>query len=943
MDSERWKKISALYHQASELEGEARDRFLADACNSDDDLRREVEALLGVTGDAASGIGRVVETATAEYADHLGSIKQIGPYRVLRVIGHGGMGQVFLAERADQEFERQVAIKTIPWMTVTPALIERFRQERQILANLDHPNIARMLDGGSSDEDMPYLVMEYVAGQNIIEYCQENNLSLKRKLDLFLQICDAVQYAHRKLVIHRDVKPSNILVTAEGSPKLLDFGIAKLLDADAAVTRADMRFMTQQYASPELVRGEAASTATDIYGLGLLLYELLTDKFPYPVEGSTSVEIERLILETQPVAPSLAVANGNSRIPNLKGDLDNIVLMALRKEPERRYQSAKDLADDVRNFLTHRPVIARTATYRYRTGKFVYRHRLGVVAVTTAILAAITMTAFYTVQLAEQRDIARFEAAKAQEVVAFLTNLFTEADPQRSLGQPVSARQMLDSGAVRIIDELASQPELQAALMATIGESYRNMSELNAAREHLTKALKISEPALGITHLDVLKMRYLLGITTSFIGNFEEALALHQPDYEYLVGEHGQRSLEAATMLHQIAFVESRTGLHEQSESHFLELIDIFRSHGDAARAPLATGLMGYGTLLQDMGRQEESGTVLLEAVDIRKQIYGTQHPEYAAVINNLGNHYLSLGQTDDAEPVMEENIRLNRQLYGENSLPYAVAINNYSTLRSRLGDHEGSLELLLEAESIFRVGYGPESPRYAYTQENIANVLANLERGAEAEPYYESALAILEKLFGTEHVEYAITQSSYAGYLNAAGQFDAAVPELQHVINVFQSSLGPENNRTIAAGYKFAGALHGLGRSEEALAVLIPNVEIIRANESISPQTRIWTLGWLALIYHDTGRFEQALPVFAEALEFWELLGAIENPRHFDTEYAYVQTLMTLKRYEEAESRLLKRREQFATTFGENDEHTLQVIVALEELYERREGGAEN
>jgi len=972
MTPEQWQRVRVLFKAASKMSDAERAAYLRVECADDQALFDEVMALM-VSDEIGedhlhAAIQSVADSLTGTDSDSNVGHEDIGPYRIVDTLGRGGMGTVYLAERADQHFQHRVAIKVLDQHRSSPDLVARFRQERQILANLDHPNIAKLFDGGETADGLPYLVMEHIDGLPITEYCDQKHLTTRARLELMESVCKAVQFAHQNLVIHRDIKPSNILVTKSGIPKLLDFGIAKLMRPEdmqhtIAVTVSSARMLTPGNASPEQVRGETVTTATDVYSLGVLLYQLLTGQFPYEITSYRPADLEKIICDSIPTRPSnrfdlksgtgtmdsieensqLRAATPARLTKQLRGDLDNIVLVAMRKEAERRYATVRQLQQDIGNYLQHRPVLARRESLGYLTSKFVRRNRWAVAAGMAFLAVVIGLTSFYTVQLAEQRDHAQLEAAKAQEVATFLTDLFTEADPQRSLGKPVSAKQMLDNGAARIKDELTSQPELQAALMATIGESYRNMSDLNAAREHLENALQVSEPALGVTHPDVLKMRYLLGITTSFVGNFDDALALHQPDYDYLVTRYGQRSIEAATMLHQIAFVESKTGLHEQSEHHFLELIDIFRNHGDAGRAQLATGLMEYGALLSEMSRLDENGIVLLEAVDIRRQLFGAEHPKYAAVINNLGNFYFRMGQNDNAGRIMQENVQLNRTLYGETSLPYAVAINNYSNLLGRLGDHEGSLALMFEVEAIYLVGYGADSPRYAYSQENIANTLADLDRGAEAEPYYKTALAILAELFGTEHIEYAITQSSYGGYLNSVKRFDEAELELDRVVAVFQKSLGPENYRTLSAGNKRGRALHALGRSDEALAILIPSAAIVRANEALGPRFRIQTLDQLGRVYHGTGRFEEAAPVFAEAIGIWEGSGAAENPVHFDTEYAFVQTLMSLNRYDEAEASLLKRQQQFTAAFGEEDERTLQVATALEELYQERSRNAEN
>src|SRR5438874_7314360 len=369
---ERWKQIEAIFEQALELEANERAAFVQKSCTGDEELRREVESLLESHASAGGFIDdRSLFISEVDLNDDDGIVppgQLIGPYRITREIGRGGMGTVYLAERADQQYEKQVAIKLIKRGMDTDSVLRHFRNERQILASFDHPNIARLFDGATTDDGLPYFVMEYVEGFPINEYCAAHKVSLVERLKLFREVCRAVSYAHRHTVIHRDIKMSNILVTSEGTPKLLDFGIAKILTpgagAEALMTMTGVRPMTPEYASPEQVRGEAVTTASDVYSLGIILYELLVGRSPYRFTSRSALDVAREITDTEAPRPSTVVSNKNqqSEISNqklLRGDLDNIVLMALRKEQERRYQSVEQLSDDIHRHLGNRPVLAR--------------------------------------------------------------------------------------------------------------------------------------------------------------------------------------------------------------------------------------------------------------------------------------------------------------------------------------------------------------------------------------------------------------------------------------------------------------------------------------------------------------------------------------------------------------------------------------------------------
>src|SRR5262245_30161357 len=478
----------------------------------------------GTGGDAAED-----ETADDSVVDITG--ERVGPYRIVRSLGRGGMGEVFLAERADQQFEQHVAIKLVRRGLLSRHVQGRLRLERQILATLDHPNIARLFDGGTTSDGTPYIVMEYVDGMPIDVYSDQRALDVAGRLKLFMTVCSAVHRAHQNLVVHRDLKPSNILVTPDGAPKLLDFGIAKLLDDrqmmhTMAVTHEDYRVLTPDHASPEQIRGEPITTASDIYVLGVLLYELLCGYRPFALKGNRLAELEQAICEQTPLSPSAAIANaivsdrdGVQRIARdraatpaklrrqLRGDLDNIVLMAMRKEPDRRYSSVEQFAADVDRYLRGLPILARADAWSYRATKFVRRHAV-VVGLSTAMLALLigfTITTVIQSQtVRRERDVAQAERTRAQAeqqraeaVRDFLVDSFTRADPARARGKDFTASEILQSGAERATKELHGQPQLQADLLETIGTVYLSRGETAAAEPLIEQALGVRRSLFG--------------------------------------------------------------------------------------------------------------------------------------------------------------------------------------------------------------------------------------------------------------------------------------------------------------------------------------------------------------------------------------------------------------------------------------------------------------
>ncbi len=875
MDPDRWQRIKAIYWQAMDRLGDERQIFVRGQCGGDEELEAEVMKLVSAGAVTSDEIDSIVEGAKQDWSESSVRNQQVGPYRLLEVIGQGGMGQVYLAERADDEFEQQVAIKMVHWLGAAPEQVERFVQERQILANLDHPNIARLLDGGRTETGSPYLVMEYVDGPSIIDFARSNKLSIDNRIGLILSLCDAVQYAHRKLVVHRDIKPSNVLVATDGTPKLLDFGIAKLMDPvnEAPVTREEARVMTPEYASPEQMLGDAVTTSTDVYGLGMLLYQLLTNAMPFDLSSKTSPQIKDLICHTEPTLPSRAAAAAGlpERAPRLKGDLDNIILMTLRKDPLRRYATVGELADDLRSYRSNRPVRAAGDSWSYRTSKYLRRHRTAVVTTGLVVATISALTVFYTARLADERNVARLQAARAEEVAEFLTGMFAEANPRNNLGEPITARQMLDVGATRIIDGLTEQPELQAALMVTIGRSYHEMWENRAAKDYLERAVESAEAELGSDHADVLRLKRLLAISMTLIGDHVDAQPIHQANYAIHVQRLGPDSLEAAAELRHLAEIDNQLGDHAAAEARFIESIGILRALGADGENELVPALLDFGAMLRWLDRGVEEGPLLLEALAIRERQYGTQHPDYAAVVNNVGNHYFRRGEVATAAEYMDEHVRLQRLFSGENGVPYGNALGNYSAVLLAQGKTEESLAMLDEVIEIFANGYGEDSIPYAFSLENKANVLMQLERYDETDPLYLRTLEIIAIHHGEDHNEYAFTQSNYGGMLQNAGRYEEAEVQLREAVAKFSSDISPDYSRTMLAQTKLAQALYPQGKLDEALQVAQAAEATARTLYTQPHSNLAQPIRVLATVHREREEYEQADPLFREAISVYE------------------------------------------------------------------------
>ncbi len=698
MGRDRWHQARALFDQLADLPAEQWRERLAEACGGDGELEREVLDLLRADADAEDPqrrIARGIDAMAADTGERLAGMR-LGPFRLLEPIGRGGMGAVWLAERADGQFAQRVAIKLVRSQWDEAELHARFRLERQMLADLRHPNIASLIDGGVSADGKPWLALEYVDGADLRRYAERQRLDLRQRIALFLTVCSAVSHAHARLIVHRDLKPSNILVRDDGAVKLLDFGIAKLIDAPAAQATA-LRAFTPEYAAPEQIRGEPVTTAVDIYTLGLLLYELLTGRGPYALDHATPSAYERAALEQTPTRPSQAVTRdaaegaGAAELAaqrrltpqrlrrELRGDLDAIVLKALRKEPEQRYASVQDLAADLRAWLQHRAVAARRGGWRYGAARFLRRHALAasMAAVAAAALCGGLGVALWQAQQARlQRDVAVAEAAKSRAVVDFMRGLFELADPDKARGEQVTARELLARGASGIRCGFERQPEVRAELLAAIADAQRGLGLYADALPLAEEASRLGRE-LGADAIhrsaELNRVRSLLAL-----ARYDEALAALAPlraaspenpggealraDAEYLSGQAWQALnrfdeadaayARAAQMDPARAEIINNQGWSQMLRGHWSEALAAFERA--AAIDPK----------LPHLANNIELARAAL-AADLPHRLPGELDDSFAARLNDAGVVAAASGQTKRAEAAFAQAIELKSRWYG--------------------------------------------------------------------------------------------------------------------------------------------------------------------------------------------------------------------------------------------------------------------------------------
>ncbi|MEP7118037.1 MAG: serine/threonine-protein kinase [Acidobacteriota bacterium] len=845
MTPERWAVAQQLFEAALACPAEAR-QALVDRDAADPDLAALVHGLLAADAEEHGGTPLVTVVSDAVADATAGApppLERLGPYKIVKMLGEGGMGAVYLAERDDDEFLQQVAVKVVRGL-LDPERVRQFRAERQILAWLEHPNIARLLDGGTTAEGLPYLVMEHVEGVPIDDHCDAHRLTVAARLRLFLTVCDAVSHAHSSLIVHRDIKPSNIMVTDDGVPKLLDFGIARLAlegAPDSTAQQPGGRMLTPDYASPEVVRGEQVTTAADVYALGVLLYELLTGARPLRFATMTSAEIERVVCHVTPLNASVAARAEGDRAPApaerarlrstttralracLEGDLDAVLRMALHKDSSKRYASVEAFAADLRRHLDGAPVVAREATWTYVATRFVARHRLGVGAAVllVALVAAAAVTfSIQASRLAEQSDRTARERDTAQQVLSFLTGLFEVSDPDRTAGVAVSARELLDRGAERIDSELAGQPVVQARLLGTIGTVYGSLGIYDRSAALLERGLALRRSTLGPEHLDTAESMEELAEAYRELARFEEAERLHR-DALALKQRLGAPPAAVASSLNNLGLTLSERGRYAEAEPLLRQAIAMWRTQEGPATDLVATGLDNLASTLRLQGRLDEAVPVLEEAIALRRQRVGNGHPALAQVLGHLGQVLNAKGELEKAEPLLREALAIRTRVYGAEHPDTITALNNLTSLLHDQGDLAAAEPLYRTALASVGKRLGTTHPDYAVQLNNLATLLEDRRRYDEAEDLYRQSLAVRRQRYGARHPAVARVQHSLGRVLLAQGRTNDAEAMVRAALAVRQEML-PEGNYEIALSLEVLGEVMAAEkRPDEAAALL--------------------------------------------------------------------------------------------------------------------------
>jgi eukaryotic-like serine/threonine-protein kinase len=872
MDSVRWQKIQALFHAAVDLPQREQATFLKEKCGEDSALLAEVENLL--REDAAGNSlleGDVAHVAQDVLADGVSSVpilEQFGRYHIKRILGAGGMGIVYLAERED--LGSQVAIKILRDAWLSPARRERFAIEQRTLAQLNHPYIARLYDADTSPDGTPFFAMEYVEGEPLTAYCTKHHCSIEERMKLFREVLQAVVYAHQHAVIHRDLKPSNILVKEDGTVRLLDFGIAKQLEVlgeSVEQTMTGLRLMTPAYASPEQIRGEQVGIQTDVYSLGVILYELLSGKLPFDLSSRTPAQAEKILTEQEPERPSgvahRAIEKSEtteefaSVSKSLWSDLDVLCLTAMHKDPRRRYASAEALLRDVGHYLQGEPLEARRDSARYRLRKFVARNRHGVTAAAGALLLVAGLITFFTVRLAIARNAALAQAARTQRIQKFMANLFEGGDEAAGPADSLRVVTLLDRG-VQEAHSLNAEPAVQAELYETLGGIYRKLGQLDRASALLQSALDAHKSHFGADSPEVAQTLVAIGLLRSDQAKLEEAEKFTQQGLEmarrHLSGDNpavvkamitygrvlaqrgsyehaiqvltdavnieskpGRAPADLVNSLSALAEANYSAGHYPVADSLYRRVLEMHRKMYGERHPNVAEDLGNIAAIQQDLGFYTEAEKFDRQALDITQGYYGKDHPKTAINLTMLGRALEFENKFDESDAVLKQALAIQERVYGPVHPSVAETINELAANQSMRNDMDGAIVQFRRVAEIYRSIYGDHHYLVAIALANVASQYMDKKDYASAEPIFRDVIRRLTEALPPDNVNNGIARIKLGRTLLRQNRYAEAEEQTHAGFDILSKQMDPTVSWLRSARKDLVAEYTGMNQPEQA------------------------------------------------------------------------------------------------------------------------------